>query len=265
MSLAHLRTWRRLSLLAADALSGAERERALAHVGGCPRCSRELDSLGGALAEASRDPARTGEPGVPIEMLVRLTQARLDRAPRPARPERAWPGLWLPLAAAAALAALVLVPRLLAPVAERTRAGAPAATLVPPALARLAIDDDALRRLERRVVREQAARYLSDAGDVLVTVAASPLLCDRQRDTLDLAEESRRSRELLQRRALLVDFDSADVRAARPVLEDVDRVLREVATLDPCTRPEDLLQIHDQLRQRRLLMKIGLMARELQG
>ena len=89
--------------------------------------------------------------------------------------------------------------------------------------------------------------------------------CDRRRETLDLGQETRRSQELLQRRALLVDLDDADVRAARPVLEDVERLLREVALLDACARPEQLLAIHDQLRERRLLMKIGLMTRELQG
>jgi hypothetical protein len=209
------------------------------------------------IALLERDPARSADPGLPVEMLVRRTQARIDRALAPAPRAR----IWLPLAAAAALALLALGPRLLGPLLER--AGAPLRSGA--AASQVAIDDDALRRLERRVAREQAARYLSDAEDVLVTVAATPQRCQRDRDTLDLAQERRRSRELLQRRALLVDLESADVGAARPVLEDVDRVLREVATLDPCARPEDLLAIHDQLRELRLLMKIDLMTRELQG
>ena len=80
-----------------------------------------------------------------------------------------------------------------------------------------------------------------------------------------MSEERRRSRELLTRRTLLVDFESEEIRSVRPVLEDVERVLRQVATLDPCAKPEELLLIHEELRERRLLMKIDLMTRELLG
>ena len=52
---------------------------------------------------------------------------------------------------------------------------------------------------------------------------------------------------------------------ARPVLEDVSEMLREVAALDPCSRPEDLEAIQRQMSRQRLLMKIDLMTRELQG
>jgi hypothetical protein len=78
-------------------------------------------------------------------------------------------------------------------------------------------------------------------------------------------EEARRSRELLSRRALLVEADRAEMAGARPVLEDVSNMLREVAALDPCARPEELLAIQEQMSRRRLLMKIDLMTRELQG
>jgi hypothetical protein len=119
-------------------------------------------------------------------------------------------------------------------------------------------------RLERNLARQHAARYLSEAQAVLVNVS-SPPHCDREDERVDVEDESRRSRELLSRRALLVDLDGEPVMSARPVLEDVDTMLREVAALPACARPRDLAAIHRELERRRLLMKIDLMTQELLG
>jgi hypothetical protein len=249
VSFAHWTTRRRLAWLASDALAGAERERALAHVALCPRCAAELDGLRRVLALLERDPIATATVP-PMDVLARRVLARLEQ-PEPRRSAAAW--RWLvavPAAAALLVGVAYLRPRIPASRAVAERAHVPAETL---------------QRMERTIAREQAARYLSEAKDVLVTVAATPPLCDKQHKTYDLSEETRRSRELLARRALLVDLDSAGVRSARPVLEDVEQVLRQVATLDPCAHPEDVDLIHQQLRERQLLMKIGLMTRELQG
>ena len=79
-----------------------------------------------------------------------------------------------------------------------------------------------LRRLERQLAREHAARYLSEAQDVLVTVAAAPLAATAKRARVDIEDEARRSRELLARRALLVETGREEVASARPVLDDVE-------------------------------------------
>lgn len=137
------------------------------------------------------------------------------------------------------------------------------------------MSDAALARLERNVAREQAVRYLADAQDVLVNVAASPRDCEREAPSATLAPapesrvnlvaESRRSRELLARRTLLVEADEAAVMSARPVLEDVEEMLREVASLEACTRPRDLARLREEMEKRQLLMKMRLMQRELAG
>ena len=260
MSLRHLLTWRRLSLLAAGALEGGERARALAHVGDCPRCAAELLGLQRTLELLERDPARTAEPELDVPSLARLTQARIDRlSARPVSAEPRWRPAPAWAAAAAVLALAVIVPSVLKTLRARNEQARLAA------LQQVSLPDETLRRLERAEEREQAARYLDEAEAVLVTVAAAPHHCDRKRNTLDLTEERRRSRELLTRRTLLVDFESEQMRSARPVLEDVERVLRQVAALDPCAKPEELLAIHEELRDRRLLMKIDLMTRELLG
>jgi hypothetical protein len=256
MSLAHWRASRRLGLLASDALEGEELAAARAHASECARCASELARMRLVLEQVALDPARTAEPEIDTALLVRRTLLRLDRAsaPEAARPRPL--RLLAPLAAAAAIAIAVL--------AIRREAKAPEPASVASAQ-RVTMPDESLRRLERTVEREQAAHYLDEAEAVLVTVAAAPQHCDKSKTTVDLTAERKRSRELLQRRALVVDMDSEEMRAVRPVLEDVERVLRQVATLDACAKPEDLIAIHEELRDRRLLMKIDLMTRELLG
>jgi len=255
VSLFHGRWSRRISLLAANALEGAERAGALAHVETCAGCRDELDAAKELFALFGRDPIRSEQPPVPVGALLTRVQARLREEERKATGRIGWPKAVLPLSMAAALAAIVIAVRF------------PATTHVRPSPAppQAAVSEEALRRLEASVARENAVRYLAEAQDLLVTVAAAPLACDRKRARVDVEEEARRSRELLSRRALLVDADRAEMAGARPILEDVSNMLGEVAALDPCARPEDLLAIQEQMSRRRLLMKIDLMTRELQG
>jgi hypothetical protein len=125
------------------------------------------------------------------------------------------------------------------------------------------VSEDTLSRLERNVARAQAARYLGEAQDVLVSVAEAPRPCDRER--VDLGQASERSRELLTRGALLVDPEEAAVASARPVLSDVEQALQEVAALESCVRPRDVRRLQEDISRRQLLMKIRLMRRELEG
>jgi hypothetical protein len=255
MTLFH-ETWRRrVSLLALGALTGEEQRWVAAHLAACARCLEEHRSLCVALEVLAADPARRAEPPIPVGALRTRVEARLDAAPVVA-PRVAWlgPGLLRPLAAALAVA--------LALIARPTPQRRPPASGV---AARAEVPEALLRRLETNGARQRAARYLNEAQDVLITVAARPRDCDRSQDRVDTADEARRSRELLARRALLVDLDRDEVAAARPLLEEVEGVLREVASLDACTRAGDLTAINRQLAERRTLMKIGLLTRELAG
>jgi len=252
---AHGRARRRLALLAWEALDGREREETLRHVETCARCRQELAELRELRARLAADPVREAAPPVPVEFLVTRVQARLDEAL--ARP-KATPGRGVVLArwlavAAAGLSLLVLLPRF---------AGspkAPAVTETPE------VSEDALARLERTVAREQTARYLSEAGDVLVSVAAAHDDCDKKEGRVEVGDASARSRELLTRRALLVEGDSHDVASALLVLDDVDHALREVADLPSCVRASDVERFRERVERRQLFMKIRLMTRELEG
>jgi hypothetical protein len=260
MNLLHGRWKPRVALLAAGAVTGeAERARVQRHLDQCAACAAELVALRATLDTLAGDPVRTAEPPLPLPALRTRVFARLEEAERP-RPSRALLGWAAGAAVAAALVIAVLWPR-------GSQGPVPPAgpASVPTAVAGVSeIPDEFVRHLERSVAREQAARYLDEAGDVLVTVAARPRRCRKGEERVDIGEEAQRSRDLLARRSLL-DVDSSAVASARPLLDDVEQALREVASLEACARKHDLQSINRLVERRRLLLKIDLTTRELQG
>jgi len=259
--LEHLRLRRGTSLLAAGLLAGRELEQTLAHLGRCARCRAERDELRAVVATMERDPLRTAEPDVKAAVLAARVARDVEHALAPAGRPRWWL-VALPAAAAAAVAAALLVPALVKPFRPEPRA---ARVTIPPAEASALLEDDALARIERNLAREQAARYLNEAGDVLVSVAATGIDCDRTDDRLDVGAAPERSRELLEKRRLVVDAGAEAVASARGVLDDVELALRQVAELPSCVKRRDVELVQKDVEQRQLLMRIRLLTRELEG
>lgn len=256
MILGHLGRSRQMALLAAGVLLGREKESALAHAVSCRRCRVELEELRALVSLVERDPLRDGEPSVPLAVLTRSVEREVERILVPGGRPRGW--LVVVPAAAAVLVVGLLVPALIA----RFRPAPPAAAIAAPPPA---VSTEALDRLERNLVREHAARYLTEAGDVLVAVAATSVDCDPPAGRVDLGPVPEQSRDLLARRALLVEADREAVASARAVLDDVERALREVAELPSCVRRRDLEHLRREVDRRQLLMRIRLMTRELEG
>lgn len=258
MRLFHGRWRERVSLLGAGALAPGDEPAVRAHLGGCADCRADLARTTALFADLARDPVRTADVPVPVEHLLRRVNARLD-APPPARSALRWPLAATASAAIAAAVLVVAVPRLVPRVAPSA----------PPETEHAAVGDgapdDVVARMERRLSRDQAARYLDEAQDVLVTVAGHPADCERDRGRIDVGEEARRSRELLERRALMVELGGDEVASARPLLDDVEGLLREVAALPACARADSLDAIHRQMQRRNVLMKIDLLTSELRG
>jgi hypothetical protein len=256
----HSRARRNVSLLAAGLLSGREQAEARAHLAACARCRAEAEALAAVVRELEADPVRSAEPGIPAAVLASRVLRQADEARvSPARPR--WLAVALP--AAAALAALALLGFGLA---ERWREERPAVARapIPPAEASLLLSEDALARIERNLAREQAARYLNEAGEVLVAVAATGVDCDRIDDRLDVGAAPERSRELLEKRRL-VDASGEAVASARAVLDDVELALRQVAELPACVKRRDVEHVQKDVEERQLLMRIRLLQRELEG
>lgn len=253
----HLRQRRRVGLLAAGALEPSEEPAVRAHLRRCERCRAEFDELQALVEAAAADPLRSAEPELPLPVLVELVERRVEQALVSPRADRAWRwGLGLPAAALATLLVALVVPRLAPRLVER-RPPTPAATLE--------VGAESVARLERALAREQTARYLGEARAVLVGVAATPPACQRGRQQWDVAAEARRSRDLLERRTSLTDLAGEHAPSAGRVLNDVEGLLREVAALEDCSRSEELLAIQARLSERRLLMKLELVERELAG
>ena len=257
----HWRLRRRVALLAADALAGDDRSRVRAHVEACVRCRAEHDATSAVLDLLREDPLRPdvlrAELPVSLPVLLARVEEGIDRALAGPRVAAATPrgiGRWAALAAALAMA--LCLPSLL----ERTNAPDPAGDDPMPE-----VSAAALNRLERNVAREQTARYLNEAQDVLATVASSPRDCDEAERRVDVEAESRRSRQLLARRALLLDAHEGAVAGAQPVLDDVEQILREVASMEACVRFRDMERLQDEIERRQILMKVRLMQRELLG
>jgi anti-sigma factor RsiW len=157
-----------VSFLAAGVLEGREREETLAHLAECRRCREDYDALRAVVAAMEADPLREGEPDVPLAFLV----ARVEREVEQALVPRGRPRWWLVAvpAAAAVLAVALIVPSIVA----RFRPAPQAAQAeIPPAEASPLLTEDALARIERNLAREHAARYLNEASEVLVAVAAT--------------------------------------------------------------------------------------------
>ena len=251
--------WRRdVSLLAAGVLNDAERAATERHAASCAECAADLSALRSSLAVAAADEACAAEPPVAVEWLRARVQARLGAAAA-APPPRARRAAWASLATAAAVVAVTILWRPVPPPPASSPA-ASQAVLEP----EIAVSDEALERMERTMARERTARYLDEAQDVLVTVSGAPRRCDRKTQHVDMGDETRRSRELLARRARL-DLDGSAALSAGPVLDDVEKVLREVASLENCARRRDVEAIHRHVERERLLMKMELMTRELAG
>jgi Putative zinc-finger len=263
MMLGHSRLRRQVALFGAGALDGTDAARVQAHLVTCARCRTELDETRSLFTRLERDPLRAqirqAAPDIPFAVFAAQVDERVGRPRRRTSPRWRWELLALPGAAAAALAAWVLLPEAVDRFRTDVRPRPKVVAEVP------VVSDQALARLERNVSREQAARYLADAQDVLVNVVASSRDCDRQGAKVDVEAEARRSRELLARATLLVEPEEDSLSGARPVLEDVEQMLHEVAALEACVHVRDVERLRQLMERRQLLMKMRLMQRELQG
>lgn len=265
MSLWHGRHARRTSLLASGALEGRERERALDHLARCPRCRHDHAQTLALVTVLTADPLRSAEPELAPAALLGRIERELARRAAPAETRtRATTQRWLvALPALAAVFALVAVLPILL---ERLRQpAAPARASIPPPEATTLVSEDALRRIERNLAREHAARYLNEAGEVIVAVAASAADCEQANGRLDVGQAPERSRQLLEKRRVLVEAGGEAVASARGVLNDVEMALRDVAGLPSCVRASDVERLRRQVDRRQLLMRIRLMTRELEG
>ena len=87
--------------------------------------------------------------------------------------------------------------------------------------------------------------------------------CDRG-DKIDIGLERELSTRLLRRKQFL-ERDLQDVEVARAVrlADEIEDLLMDIASLEPCTPQQRVQEIEDRVRQRQLMMRIEMISTEL--
>ena len=268
-------------------------DEVLAHLGRCPSCSEVAGAIGTTLSLARA--ARPEEEQVDWDSFARET-ARLALAQdsraieAPTLPfRRRWLTVALPLAAslvaAVGLAWLSLQGQGGGPAAPDRPARlatntSPATDTPPPVVAPPALDTapDAafavtpastamLARTQVELARSNAARYLADSGTLLLGISDLAMRCEKNEgaaDTIDISLERELSSRLLRRKQFMAS-DLQDVEVARAVrlANEIEDLLVDIASLEPCTPPQRVQEIDERVRQRQLLMRIEMISHEL--
>jgi len=261
VNLSHYLHSGRLGLLAAGALSPAEADAVRTHASRCPSCGLELGDLERAHKRLLEDAAIERPLPISSEALRTRVFAQIRAEGRSRVAPRAW-GITQLAAAFGLVIAGVAVGFLwskggIAP-SDPSR---PAMEIADGGDA--AMNAEFYERIEKSQTRANAARYLSEAQDVLIQVTAAADCPDSPKDSVDVTRESETSRSLLQRRAAIVSGSPEALVAARGVMEEVEGLLQEVADLPQCSRRSDVDAIARRVDRKKLLMKIDLMTQEL--
>ena len=127
------------------------------------------------------------------------------------------------------------------------------------------MSEDALARIERNLAREQAARYLNEAGEVLVTVAATGVDCNRADDRLDVGRGTRAQPRAAQEAPAGGRPAARRSRARAACSTTSSARCGRWRSCPSCVKRRDVEQVQKDVEARQLLMRIRLMTRELEG
>jgi hypothetical protein len=284
-----------LSTFLKDEISSSRREDLLAHLARCHGCADEsvaisetLGAVRGAFPQEDRvdweafaretvHRARAAEerPDRPAGKLLAFSAKQLRSAWRVAAP------LAAAVAAAAAIAYLAFqgpgpaTPESTVatdPTARRDAGPAPAERLpVPPVAAHdedlsvtMAGSEELVRRTRVELAKNDAARYLSDSRNVLLSFTELVVPCENE--NVDVTVEREVSTRLLRRKQYLDrDLQDVEVARARRVADEVESLLSEITLLENCASPERVREIRDLVAQRQLMMRIEMLTEELGG
>ncbi len=262
MTFLHFRYRRRLGLLAASALEPRAADWVLKHTANCASCQTEFEELSRAAALLAEDAAIDRALPISSEALRTRVLARILSEGPQADPKPAWNLGWA-LTAVGLVGIGLLAGFLATRFAPLSSEPAPASASLLESSDTLVNDTAFYERLQKTHLRANAARYLAEAQDILIQVAAAADCPDSPKDRVDVTREAQTSRSLLKRRAALVSGSGEALVAARGVMEEVEGVLQQVADLPQCTRRTDVDAIARNVDRRNLLMKIEMIAQEL--
>ncbi len=246
-----------LVLFGEGALNPEQYGAVLAHLSGCPQCSREkaqIDSLRRMLADPELfAPA----PNQTWQLLSQRLGSRVGETPRgkwwvPAdRGAMAWT-----LAMAATLALTVAL-------AWMVRNQAPPAGETVTAARPIAPGNEAfLGRMQTAYAREATTIYLTQCQDLLIDVVRAEKNCAG--DGYDVSLEVTRARELLAQKQLLDrELATPDVAKAKDLCDELEHFLVNLSTSEKCETPDKLLHMEKFIHRQQLLLRINVLQSEL--
>lgn len=224
-------------------LAGDDEQRAAAHLGDCSGCRREFTRLQrvlGAIAEAAL------VPDLP-DSFERATWARLEPS-LPSEPQR-WFSWIVPSPAALALAAVVLLLVGAAFFAGRVSAppaSSPVASAIP------------AEQVRERILLVDLGEHLERSQMILVELVSTA-------DGVDLSAERARAEQLLAANRLYRHTAaSTGNRMVTDLLDELERVLVELAAAPPELSSEHLERVKQQIGAKGLLFRVRVVSSEVQ-
>jgi hypothetical protein len=241
---------------------GPEEERTMsAHLGACPRCRKEVETIRALFdgTDSFREETRAALASVDWETLPSRIAARLPKrsAPESRYRERYRPSLWSPRFRPA-LAGL-LVGLLLGGTAVFFALRKPSA---PRPAAEFFASGEFMDRLEVELARRQTLSYLDKSQylflDVLNRTAGSESAAQG-------ALTSRETQDLIARKKYLnPQLDKFRMAKAKDLCDQIELLVFELSQLSPEVGAAEIERIQGMVRDRQLLMKIRLVKKELE-
>lgn len=164
---------------------------------------------------------------------------------RQRRPKQAWYGL---VAVAAALLLFIYLPE------GETQASSDL---------EIVIAEDTMNNILEENTRQSMLSYLDDTEQLLVAMRDLEVYCSD--NEVDLSpEKSLANQLLLKQRFFANDVNRPQFVQARQLLNQLERILVDVNTLDPCADPFELEFLNEHISKNRILNKLRLVAQDIQ-
>lgn len=160
------------------------------------------------------------------------------------KPAKAW---WAGFAVAAALLMFVFLPKSEDQQAEPE----------------IQIAEDTMNNIMEENTRQSMLAYLDETERLLVSMRDLELYCND--NEVDLSPEKTLANQLLlKQRFFANDVNRPQFVQARQLLDQLEHILVDLNTLDPCADPFELEILNEHITKKRILNKVRLIAQDIQ-
>lgn len=127
----------------------------------------------------------------------------------------------------------------------------------------IVLDEDLLQHAIQNQARHTMLAYLQDTEHLLLAMRDFDVHCSNQQ--LDLVAEKKRAQDLLlQQKLFSTQMNRPQYLHARQLFDQLERILVDVNSMEPCTDPTEIDFINRHINENRILSKLRLVAQEFQ-